>query len=169
MITLQRFTRKDYSKLISWVDSAETLMQFAGPLFQFPLTEEQLDKSYSDPNRFPFSVIEKSSGVCIGHAEIYLTEFSACIGRIIIGETKLRGKGFGQGIVRQLLDYCFNVLNQKNIELNVFEWNINAIKCYEKVGFAINPDKKHEREINGEKWISLNMTINRQKWEQLIK
>jgi len=167
MIELQKFTKRDYKRLISWVDTAETLMQFAGPKFTFPLTSEQLVESYGDPNRIPFKVIDTNGGVCIGHAEIHLTEFSAYLGRILIGNGQLRGKGLGQEIIKQLLDYCFNNLNQNNIELNVFEWNINAIKCYEKVGFIINPDKILEREINGEKWIALNMTLDRQKWEQL--
>jgi len=161
MLTLQKFTKSDYSRLISWVDTAETLMQFAGPKFTFPLTEEQLDESLSDQNRFPFKVIDTAIGVCIGHAEIYITEDSACLGRILIGDSQLRGKGLGQEIVSQLLNYCFNNLSKRKIELNVFDWNVNAIKCYEKVGFTINPDKKLEREINGKKWVALNMTLNK--------
>jgi hypothetical protein len=35
MIELQKFTKRDYKRLISWVDTAETLMQFAGPKFTF--------------------------------------------------------------------------------------------------------------------------------------
>jgi RimJ/RimL family protein N-acetyltransferase len=169
MIILQKFTKRDYNGLISWIDSKETLMQFARPGFTFPLTSEQLDKSLSDKNRFAFTVIDTESGDCIGHSEIYLKEASASLGRILIGDEELRGKGLGKKIVIQLLDYSFNILNQSQVELNVFDWNISAIKCYEKVGFTINPEKKAERKINGETWVALNMTLDKQKWEQQNK
>ena len=48
MIRLEKFEKDSYKDLISWVDNKEMLMQFAGPAFDFPLTNEQLDKSISD-------------------------------------------------------------------------------------------------------------------------
>jgi RimJ/RimL family protein N-acetyltransferase len=167
MIRLEKFDQTCYDTLISWVDSAEALMQFAGPAFTFPLTREQLDKSMSDPNRFAFSVVDRNSGKMIGHAEIYLTKESAYLGRIIIGDPQIRGKGLGGQIVSSLLDYVFDVLEQNKVQLNVFDWNLGAIKCYEKLGFRINPDKKVERVVSGQTWIALNMTIDKQKWKRL--
>lgn len=161
MIRLNQFRKAHYSRLISWVDSAEALMQFAGPRFEFPLTDEQLDKSLNDPNRIAFYVTEMETGICIGHAEILLTGKSARLGSILIGDKLRRGKGFGQAIVIKLLDYAFNQLDQSQVELNVFDWNIEAIKCYEKVGFKVNPDVQQTREINGKKWIALNMIVDK--------
>ena len=142
-------------------------MQFAGPAFIFPLTTEQLDNSLNDPNRFAFKVIEQNNKAIIGYAEIYLSQESAYLGRILIGDPQARGKGLGQQIVSCLLDYAFNVLEQTKVQLNVFEWNTGAIKCYEKTGFCINPDKKVERTVNGQIWIALNMTIDEQSWKRL--
>jgi RimJ/RimL family protein N-acetyltransferase len=164
MIRFNQFRKAHYSRLISWVDSAETLMQFAGPRYEYPLTEEQLDKSLNDSNRIAFYISESETGLCIGHAEILLTRNSARLGSILIGDKLLRGKGFGQAIVLKLLEYCFNQLDQTQTELNVFDWNIIAIKCYEKAGFTINPEKTSEREVNGKKWIALNMVIDKETW-----
>lgn len=162
MVLLKKFDQACYDLLISWIESPEALMQFAGPSFTFPLTSEQLDKSLSDPNRFAFGVIDGNSGKMIGHAEVYLTRESAYLGRIIIGDKRLRGMGLGQQIVSSLLDYTFDVLGQNKVQLNVFDWNTSAIKCYEKVGFRINPEKNAERIINGQNWVALNMTIDKQ-------
>ncbi len=167
MIRLQKFEKNCYDQLISWVGTAEDLMQFAGPSYTFPLTYEQLDMSLSDKNRFLFQVIDVTTEKEIGHAEIHLSEQSAFLGRILIGEKKLRGIGFGQQIVQHLLEFAFGTLNQQKVELNVFDWNTSAIKCYEKAGFVFNTKKKAEREVNGQTWIALNMTIDKQKWEQL--
>ncbi len=162
MILLEKFDQTYYNLLLSWIESPEALMQFAGPAFTFPLTSEQLDTSLSDPNRFAFRVVDRNSKKMIGYAEVYLTQESAYLGRIIIGDQQLRGIGLGQQIVSSLLDYAFDVLGQNKVQLNVFEFNTSAIKCYEKVGFRINPNKNAERMINGQNWVALNMTIDKQ-------
>lgn len=164
MVRLEKFNRDNYADLISWVDSEETLMQFGGPGFIFPLTAEQLDISLNDKNRTAFSVVNNETDLSIGHCEIYLSNDSAKIGRIIIGDREQRGKGLGQQIVTLLLDFIFSSPDKTIVELNVFEWNIGAIKCYEKVGFTINPNKKLERKLNDSVWIAINMTIDSMKW-----
>lgn len=166
MIKLKKFDKEFYADLICRINSEEELMQFAGPSFTFPLTNEQLDKSLSDKNRFAFIIIDDETNSPIGHSEIYLTEQSACFGRILISDPKERGKGLGQQILHLLLDFTFTNFGKNKIELNVFDWNVAAIKCYEKVGFVINPNKKLERKIKGNIWIAINMTIDKIKWEQ---
>jgi len=42
MIKLEPFTSKDFLRLINWMDSERELVQFAGPIFSYPLTENQL-------------------------------------------------------------------------------------------------------------------------------
>lgn len=168
MIRLEKFGKENYASLISWIDSEEALMEFGGPLFTFPLTPEQLDHSLSDPNRIVFCVVDDESNISIGHCEIYLTENSAKLGRILVGPQDQRGKGLGQQIVRLLLHHIFRDLGKPIADLNVFDWNTGAIRCYEKVGFTINPDKKLEREIKGETWIAINMVIDQQTFEQKL-
>lgn len=169
MIRLEHFDKENYADLISWVTSEEELMQFAGPQFKFPLTPEQLDISLSDTNRYAFRIVTNETDVSIGHAEIYASADSAKIGRILIGDKKLRGKGLGKQIVHSLLDFTFSWLEKPKVELYVFDWNTSAIKCYEKVGFTINPDKKLERKVKEEVWVALHMTIDRAKWIGLNK
>jgi RimJ/RimL family protein N-acetyltransferase len=164
MITLRKFNERFHDNLISWIDSEKTLMQFAGPLFTFPLTSEQLDKSLSAKNRYAFGVFENET--IIGHAEIYLSGKTAYLGKIIIGNKELRGKGRGQKVVSKLLDIAFIKFNKTQVSLNVFDWNINAIRCYEKVGFEINSDKNLERRISKENWIALNMVLSKDNWER---
>jgi len=167
MIRLETFTIEDYPNLISWVCTEEQLMQFAGPAFIFPLTKEQLEISLSDNNRFAFRVVNCKTNITIGHSEIYLTDQSAYLGRIIIGDKEQRGKGVGQQIVNSLLDYVFSKLDKIKVELNVFDWNVEAIKCYEKAGFIINPNKKNERQIKNQIWTAINMTIDKSRWQKL--
>lgn len=166
MIQLEKFTEIDFERLLSWVDNEEMLVQFSGPIFKFPLTNEQLQKYITDENCIPFKVINIESAEVIGHSEIYKSENNmAKLCRIIIGNKKLRGKGIGKIIVNELVEYCFNNLNVEKVELNVYDWNKSAIKCYEKSGFEINPNKISQITVNGEIWISLNMLLEKNKWK----
>ncbi|QOG03401.1 GNAT family N-acetyltransferase [Flavobacterium sp. MDT1-60] len=166
MIRLEKFDKKFYSELIDSIKNAKDLMQFGGPEFTFPLTERQIDKTLSDKNRIAFRVANISDGTTIGHCEIYFKDDSAKLGRILIIDKNQRGKGVGEQMVILLLQYILENRKERNIELNVFDFNIGAIKCYEKVGFTINSDKKLLREVDGETWTALNMVLNLEDWKK---
>lgn len=165
MIQLEKFDKEFYSELINSIKNAKDLMQFGGPEFSFPLTEKQIDKTLSDENRIAFRVANSSDGNTIGHCEIYFKDNSAKLGRILIMDENQRGKGIGEQMVILLLEFILKNRKERNIELNVFDFNIGAIKCYEKVGFTINPDKKLIREVDGETWTAFNMVLNLEDWK----
>lgn len=162
MIRLKQFTEDDFESLISWINTEEELVQFAGTIFQYPLTKEQLSTYNSNPAVNAFTVIEEEENIPIGHCEIFLAENEIPrLCRIIIGNKNFRGKGIGRQIVNELLELTFNKYNAEKVELNVYSWNTSAIKTYENAGFKVNPAKKKEIFINGISWISLNMVINK--------
>lgn len=165
MIQLEKFDKEFYPELINSIKNAKDLMQFGGPEFSFPLTEKQIDKTLSDENRIAFRVANSSDGNTIGHCEIYFKDNSAKLGRILIMDENQRGKGIGEQMVILLLEFILKNRKERNIELNVFDFNIGAIKCYEKVGFTINPDKKLIREVDGETWTAFNMVLNLEDWK----
>ncbi len=161
-IRLESFTEEDFERLISWIDHEELLVQFAGAIFSYPLTAAQLANYLSDEKRFAFKVVEVETGATIGHAEIYLTDpDTARLCRILIGNKERRGKGTGRQIVQQLTDDSFERLHVEVVELNVYDWNTAAIKCYEKAGFKINSNKSKTVEVNGKVWTAINMRIRK--------
>lgn len=167
MIKLEQFTKSDFKRLISWIDNEEELIQFAGPVFNFPLTEDQLEKYLENKNTNAFNVIETTSNQIIGHCEVYLIETSAKLCRILIGTKSFRGKGLGLEVVNLLLEKCFTEFKSSLVELNVYDWNIGAIKCYEKAGFVVNPEKSKTITVNGNAWNSINMTLAKKDWTNL--
>jgi RimJ/RimL family protein N-acetyltransferase len=160
MIELHKFSETDFDRLISWINSEEELIQFAGQIFSFPLTKEQLSNYISEPNRFVFKVILTETNEVIGHCEIFKeSDSSARLCRILIGQEKYRGKGLGKMIVKKLIDFCNEQLNIYSINLNVFDWNISAIKCYEKMGFVKSQLNENPVLVNGKSWLSINMKL----------
>jgi RimJ/RimL family protein N-acetyltransferase len=166
MIRLEKFGPEDYSNLISWINSEEMLIQIAGRQMTFPVTAAQLDLSQSDKKRHAFSIISTETERSIGHCELYLLENSAKIDRVLIGDPSMKGKGLCLPLIHLLLDFGFNFLNQRVIELNVFDWNTAAIRCYEKAGLKKNPDKTMEFEMNGKRWIAFNMSIDKMTYQK---
>ncbi len=156
MLKLERFSENDFENLISWMTSKEELIQFAGPIFEFPLSREQLQKYITDSYVIAYKVMYASDH--IGHAEINLTDRSLPkLCRILIGNKNYRGEGLGMQLVELLLQICKEEFSANKVELNVYDWNEKAIKCYQRSGFQLNREKQREIIVDGKKWISLNM------------
>ncbi|RKX79831.1 MAG: GNAT family N-acetyltransferase [Spirochaetes bacterium] len=144
-VELRPFKREDFSRLIGWIDSAELLMRWAGPIFTFPLTEGQLGKylegSLSNPPlRKIFKAVVYPQGEVLGHVElnnIDLSNRSATLSRVLVGPPAWRGKGVGTLMVKKILKVGFEELGLHRIDLLVFDYNNPAISCYKKAGFTM--------------------------------
>lgn len=136
----------------------------------YPLTAEQLQKYVDDKKSLPFNIVDTDTNKVIGHSEIIVVDEVMCkLDKVLIGEPAARGKGTGLQIIQELLKYSFEKLNTQLVELNVYDWNIAGLKCYEKAGFKINPDKKQFTQLQGATWTALNMTIDRDRWLRIQK
>jgi RimJ/RimL family protein N-acetyltransferase len=89
-----------------------------------------------------FILVDTREDRIIGHAEILVKEDGLCkIDKLFVGDKSIRGQGIGQSAINCLLRYAFGKLNAKVVELNVFDWNVAGIRCYEKCGFITNEGK----------------------------
>ncbi len=164
MIVLKAFEIADLVQLNQWIKDEQQLFQFAGDYFVFPIDTKQISDYLSDKNRQAFQVLYQ--GDPIGHAEIYKeSPKRARLCRILISDI-IRGKGLGKKTVNALLTQCFNKLEMETVHLNVFDWNIGAIKCYESCGFQISPNQITEIYYQDKIWQTINMTIIKAQWTQ---
>lgn len=161
MIRLEPFTENDFEPIKSWVNSAEELFQFAGPIFTYPLTNQQLSDYIKMPNKKPLKVVLNSTHKTIGHCELNFEGGNNRLSRIIVGEKEMRGKKIGEQIVRQMVEILFEDDTVIDVDLNTFDWNKGAIKCYEKVGFRINHKNTSQVAVNKKVWTKLNLTLKR--------
>lgn len=169
MMILKKFTSKDFKQLIEWVDTPELLIQFAGPNFNFPLNEEQLEQHLKLPNRRHFVIYDSSRNEAIGHAEIQKIAINTgLICRVLLGNPGDRGKGLGKMLINELCQYGFEKCHFNCMELNVYEWNSSAIKCYESVGFQITSYQEHLVNFNNEKWKILRMRLDKKNFNSYL-
>ncbi len=141
MLRLEPFTPKDFSRLIHWVGTKRELIQFAGDLFTFPLSEDQLQEYLSQKKLAPKKIIHTESGEVIGHCELNFLNEHPRLSRILIGNKQKRGRGYGTKIIQLMIDAIQKEIPTKQVELRVFGYNTNAIKLYKKEGFVIQ--EKH--------------------------
>jgi len=92
---------------------------------------KEISKGYS------FGIILRDNNELIGNVSLVNIQHvnqTASL-RIFIGERENRNKGYGKEAIKIIIDYGFNTLNLNNIMLNVYSFNRNAIRAYEKIGF----------------------------------
>ena len=164
MIKLSKLEQGDFAVFKSWIKSEVELFQVAGPALQFPITDEQLLHYISDHKRLVYKVILLESDEMIGNGELNFENPLPRLSKILIGNKSYRGMGVGRIIIDKMLEKLFFGFNFQHAELNVFDWNKVAIRCYESVGFVINKDVIHKHSYNNEIWTGINMIISKEDW-----
>lgn len=167
MIQLEIFTAADFDRFISWIDNEEALVQFAGPLFTYPLTHGQLTAYLEQTQKKPFKIRLLETGEVIGHCELNFEKEMPRLSRILIGDKNMRNKGLGKQVVKEMVNRLFSTTEHTAVDLNVFDWNHNAIACYTQLGFRINPEMAGTTEVGGKIWHTHNMVLQKADWQML--
>jgi RimJ/RimL family protein N-acetyltransferase len=168
--------KEDFYKVIEWNTgkSQDFLTQWAGPIYTYPLTEEQLQKFFNDnkanngKDMLIYKIVQEETVDIVGTIELRKyekEENTARVGRFLIGEQSARGKGIGEAALSELVRIGFEDLKYDKICLGVFDFNNSAIACYKKVGFEIERLIEKYRETSNGYWNLYEMSIYRDRWE----
>jgi len=165
MLVLAPVQPSDAALINAWVNGPKGLFQFAGPQFEYPVTAAQMETYLASNHQKPFMVLS-DKGEKIGHCEFnYQNPQVPRLSRLLIAPNH-RGKGYGQMMVRLMVERLFEEAAYKMIDLRVFEWNKQAIQCYEKIGFEINPAKTGNFPVLDTTWVRLCMELNRANYKR---
>ncbi|TYS86205.1 GNAT family N-acetyltransferase [Rossellomorea aquimaris] len=172
MVKLKYFESIDFKQLIDWIDSPQFLLQWGGPAFSYPLTENQLEKYIENANNdnsdtLIYKVIDNETGNVIGHislGKIDRINKSARVGKVLVGDKNVRGKGVGELLMEEILKVAFDELNLHRVSLGVFDFNLSAIACYEKAGFIKEGLLRDARKNDDEYWNLWEMSILEDEW-----
>ncbi|WP_181898700.1 GNAT family N-acetyltransferase [Halobacillus trueperi] len=163
MLQLIPFQEKDFNTIFDWIVSPRFLMQWGGPMFNFPLTHQQLMDYKDAQGRRAFQVYDPSLDTIIGHLSIGRIDKDQKQGRIgkVIVSPEYRGKGYGQQMIQLISMYAFQQLDLEKVTLGVFDFNTGAIRCYENAGFTIDRYLKNHRSFEDEMWSLYEMSLNK--------
>jgi RimJ/RimL family protein N-acetyltransferase len=167
-VKLERFKNRDIGSVLSWVKDEAQMVQWAGPVFDWPVTQKQfrthLKAAKSKFTLYPFGLYHGSKiiGYCelSGHAHKHN---SAIASRIIISP-RSRNKGLGLFMLTKLLEFGFNEIGLNRIGLAVFDFNKSAIKCYKNAGFVLEGTLRQSSKVGDLYWNCHLMSILQKEW-----
>lgn len=173
MVRLEPLEKEDFKSIVAWNEgmSADFLLQWSGPVYTYPLTEEQLLKFYNDyitkekDTLFVYKIILEETGQMVGTIELDERDTVNKVGRVgrfLIGEESCRGKGIGRAALQQLAKISFEALGLNKITLGVFDFNTQAIKCYKRVGFVIEELRENYRKAVDGYWNLYDMSLSKE-------
>ena len=137
-VRLRPAVREDLAAYTRWYTDPE-FRHYMGPQGE---TFDALQSPRS--NQLNFSV-ELKDGRLIGL--VFITDISTVhrrceLGIVAIGERDCWDKGYGSGMVRLALGYCFRELNMHQVHVETAEFNERARRCYA----AIFPHEQRHRQ-----------------------
>ncbi|HAX49887.1 MAG TPA: GNAT family protein [Ignavibacteria bacterium] len=161
----------DLERLIAWAEDERTMLEWCGPVFDFPLTIEQLQSYFAEtkgnaPNRLIYKAVDESgnvAGMCELGAVSQKNE-SASLCRIFT-DKNFRGKGIANHLISEVLYIAFEQLALTRVELNVYTFNLPAIKCYEKLGFKREGMRRKSTKYNNEYWDGYIYSLLKEEWK----
>ncbi|MDA2480117.1 GNAT family N-acetyltransferase [Bacillus cereus group sp. Bce025] len=169
VIKLETFKRSDFKQLINWINSEEFLIQWSGNAFAFPLDEQQLEKYIESENTLAFKVVDEETSDVIGHislGQIDNINKSARIGKVLVGNTKMRGRSIGKHMMKAVLHIAFDELKLHRVTLGVYDFNTSAISCYEKIGFVKEGLLRESKRVGETYWNLWEMSMLEYEWKK---
>ena len=171
-IRLEPFTPQDIDRLIAWIDTPEALLQWGGPDLVFPLTRRQiLDllalAAGSAPSRIIYRIAAPATAEVIGHIELGAIDQrhrSARIARVLVAEPRWRGRGVAGAAIAELIELAFGRLGLNRLELAVFDFNLAAIRCYERLGFQREGLRREAERVGDAYWSCCVMGLLAREW-----
>ncbi|HDR6318796.1 GNAT family N-acetyltransferase [Bacillus pretiosus] len=167
VIKLETFKKSDFKQLIGWIDSEEFLIQWSGNAFAYPLNEQQLENYIERSNTLAFKVIDEESLEVVGHislGQIDNINNSARIGKVLVGDTKMRGLSIGKHMMKAVLHVAFEELKLHRVTLGVYDFNTSAISCYEKIGFVKEGLLRESKKVGETYWNLWEMSMLEYEW-----
>jgi len=158
----------DYPYVEKWVENERIHALWCANLIPYPLSEDSLreflEKDAREWGGCAF-VATEDNGVPMGFF-VYSLNLAENTGfmKLILLDGRLRGRGYGPQMCRLALKYAFEITGAQAVQLNVFDVNARARKCYEKAGFRQRSITEAALQYGEEQWGRLNMAAERDYW-----
>ncbi|MBV7334263.1 GNAT family N-acetyltransferase [Chloroflexi bacterium TSY] len=164
-VKLRPLVTDDESTIKQW-RSDFALKRLTGPGAYLPSRSEQINIASSD-SHIPFGIVLIETDRLIGEISLSHIDWSNRVAElgISIGEKECQGKGLGTEALELFIEYSFRELNLHRIELGVVDYNIRAIKSYEKLGFQLEGRLREYAERDYHRYDLLLFGLLRDEWK----
>jgi len=171
-VHLAALTKADFPQYQEWFSQDVDMMRLLNPHAVYMNTPEAerewLNQAITNAGKdnFLFSVRTLDDDRLLGNFELFQVNWVArmCTVGIAIADPTLRGKGYGTDAMRIGLRFAFMELNLNRVMLEVYSYNLPAIRSYEKVGFVEEGRLRDKLRRDGEYHDIVQMSILRREW-----
>jgi len=136
-LELKRIRKEDLKQIIKWRNDSK-IIKFNTQFFLLNMEYQKkwFDEITKKNSKSEMFVFKYGNGI-VGIGGLIHHDFqnkSADIA-IILGETRIRGKGFGTRALEMLVEYGFKHMKLHRIGADIFEYNKISLKLFEKLEF----------------------------------
>jgi RimJ/RimL family protein N-acetyltransferase len=166
---------KDAEIESKWTHDGEYLRLLQAEIAR-PLSPAQVKKAYEsiekkvqeDKNLFYFTIRERPGERLVGFARLYAITWSHGTGmlQLGIGDRQDRQIGYGSQALNLLLRYAFDELNLYRLTARVPEYNVGAMRFFEKAGFVLEVRRRQALNRDGRRWDLLHLGLLQDEWAQ---
>ena len=150
-LRIETFKETNLKKLLTWTKTERELRMWAGETFS-KIPDANAFRTHLKRPRVKSYQARDKWGRFIGYAELVeLTKGSCTLCRVIIDPAR-RGMGSGKALVESLSRQAFEHLGYRRLLLNVFTFNVPAVRCYRSLGFRPLPKSPKPRSYRGQIW-----------------
>ena len=156
---------KDFEYIAKWIDNERTHAFWSANRFPYPITPESfhdfLEKISTEWTDSAYVATENNGQVVGFFCYSVNTENNIGFLKFVIVDKEKRGNGYGKEMLNLAVQYAFQITGAAAVQLNVFNENIAAKQCYEKVGFVERNIDKDVFSYKDELWSRCNMIITK--------
>ncbi len=163
-LVCEPLTSKHSSKVyVNWMnDPAVIKFMLSGGNYTIDLLNEYLLK-IENKNIYAWAIKLKSNKKHIGNIKIDPINYKHLFGEfgIMIGDKNEWGKGYARESSQTIINFCFNNLGLKKINLGLFSKHDQAFNLYKKIGFNTEKIKKNYFKTENGCFDLIRMSLNK--------
>lgn len=154
-IILREYRIEDLESMRFWVNDPKITNNLSD-IFMYPHTRNATEAYLNTiiegkTDQKGFVIAHKDTEKYIGQIDLFHVDWKnrcADMG-IVIGNSEWQNKGFGTEAIHLMQAFVFQQLNLNRLQLEVHDYNENALKCYLKCGFKEEGRLRQKHFSNG--------------------
>jgi RimJ/RimL family protein N-acetyltransferase len=168
---LREYRQDDLPWMRQWANDPEVVVHLSD-IFLCPHTLESTEAFLhmmidGSPDCKGFVIADRNDGAYIGQISLDTIDWKNRVGRIgiVIGSAEHMGRGYGTEAMKLLIGFAFREMNLNRLELEVFDFNDRAIRCYASCGFVQEGRLRERQYKKGQYWDVLQMGLLKSEWK----
>ncbi|KRM97072.1 hypothetical protein FC19_GL000179 [Liquorilactobacillus aquaticus DSM 21051] len=166
LVKLRAIHDDDFETIASWYEDAYFLRNVDTAIALPKDIEEIKDMYEPDDSMIELMICPLENNFPVGFVSIYNIEWNNRSGTLAIGigRESDRHLGYGTDTLKLIMKYAFNELNLDRLDLEVVDYNQDAYKLYEKLGFKLGGRRREAVLRDGKKFDVLFLDILCSEW-----